>query len=896
MGTSLLGTRVERREDPTLLTGQGQYVGDVKLPGCLHVRFVRSSEPHAKFRVDMSEAAEAAGVVAVYDFEALGGTMVEQRFVPDASFARGALSRGVVRYAGEPVALVVAETLAAAHDAAEMVVVDYEPLPPSMDAEAVFAREHGAGDSAGGGDARGDDGAGDAEGGDTAGDGGADEAGGDAGVGDGGVDEVEGGGAGVGDLGGGEAEGGDAPAMLFPERGSDTMKFRAHQEVPVFGADETVVTVRLENNRMAVAPLESQAVAVEPHDDGKLTVWLSSQGPHENQRGFAASLGLEASDVRVISPWVGGGFGGKGGWVPEHIAVARAAQLLGRPVRWLEDRTENLLSMHARHQIQYARLSVGSDGKIAALETHALADCGGYLEIGGLIVTATVMMAQGVYKIPQLRSSAGAACTNKAPTTAFRGAGRPQATCILERVIDVAAAETGIDPVELRLRNLLQPEDFPFSTPTGATYDTGDYAKTLLKATELADYDALRREQAERRERGDAKLLGIGVCCYVEITAGFGSEDYASVEIGEDGKVLLKAGTSSHGQGHETVFATIVADQLGVDLDDIVFVQSDTAEVPRGQGTGGSRSGQVGGSAVLGACEQVLEDARRLASHLLEADESDIVVADGGLAVAGVPAAKLTWAELASAAKDGAGAAKDSAGAESGSGSGEGAARDGEADGPGTASREDAAANGDSTARGGAAGDGATDLPDRLWAENDFKQENATYPFGTHICVVEVDSETGKVEVLRHIAVDDCGVVMNPMIVEGQQHGGIASGISQALWEHIVYDESGNPRTTNFAEYLFPSAAEFPSFEAHTTETPTDQNPLGVKGIGEAGTIGAIPAAHNAVIDALAHLGIRHLDMPLTPQKIWQAIAAATHTHSPDPAQAPNAKWPSYAS
>lgn len=857
MGTSLLGTRVERREDPTLLTGQGQYVGDVKLPGCLHARFVRSSEPHAEFQVDLSEAAEAAGVVAVYDFEALGATMVEQRFVPDASFARGALSRGVVRYAGEPVALVVAETLAAAHDAAEMVVVDYEPLPPSMDAEAVFAREHGA---AGAG-----------------GDGGADEAGGD-----GGVDEAEGGDAGVG--GADEAEGdtggqtaGEASAMLFPERGSDTMKFRAHQEVPVFGADETVVTVRLENNRMAVAPLESQAIAVEPHDGGKLTVWLSSQGPHENQRGFAASLGLEASDVRVISPWVGGGFGGKGGWVPEHIAVARAAQLLGRPVRWLEDRTENLLSMHARHQIQYARLSVGSDGKIAALETHAVADCGGYLEIGGLVVTATVMMAQGVYKIPQLRSSAGTACTNKAPTTAFRGAGRPQATCILERVMDVAAAETGIDPVELRLRNLLQPEDFPVTTPTGATYDTGDYAKTLLKATELADYDALRREQSDRRERGDAKLLGIGVCCYVEITAGFGSEDYASVEVGEDGKVLLKAGTSSHGQGHETVFATIVADQLGVDLDDIVFVQSDTAEVPRGNGTGGSRSGQVGGSAVLGACEQVLEDARRLAAHLLEADESDIVVADGGLAVAGVPAAKLSWAELASAAKDGAGAAEDSAGAAGGNGSGEGAARDG----------------GD-----GAAGGDAADLPDRLWAENDFKQENATYPFGTHICVVEVDSETGKVEVLRHIAVDDCGVVMNPMIVEGQQHGGIASGISQALWEHIVYDEDGNPRTTNFAEYLFPSAAEFPSFEAHTTETPTDQNPLGVKGIGEAGTIGAIPAAHNAVIDALAHLGVRHLDMPLTPEKIWQAIAAAeTQTQIPAQNSAPfsGPPWPSYA-
>ena len=272
---------------------------------------------------------------------------------------------------------------------------------------------------------------------------------------------------------------------------------------------------------------------------------------------------------------------------------------------------------------------------------------------------------------------------------------------------------------------------------------------------------------------------------------------------------------------------------------------------------------------MLGACERVLEDARRLASHLLEADESDIVVADGGLAVAGVPAAKLSWAELATAAKDGAGAAGG----------------DGGADGSGRASREDGAANGDSAA----SEDGAADLPDRLWAENDFKQENATYPFGTHICVVEVDSETGKVEVLRHIAVDDCGVVMNPMIVEGQQHGGIASGISQALWEHIVYDDSGNPRTTNFAEYLFPSAAEFPQFEAHSTETPTDQNPLGVKGIGEAGTIGAIPAAHNAVIDALSHLGIRHLDMPLTPEKIWQAV------NDPQTRMSAQVHWPSYA-
>ncbi len=822
MGRSLLGTRVERREDPTLLTGEGDYVADLAFEGLLHAKFVTSAEPHARIKLDVAEAESVEGVVAVYTAEALGDTTVPQRFVPDPSFARLPLAKDVVKFVGESVAMVIAETPTAAHDGSELVVVDYTPLPVSMDAEAVFTAEHG-------------------------------------GVGNGGVD------SGMAENSSSSSENSSMqpsslspPSIqppthsprLYPERGSDTlsMRFDAPDFIeledlsPEQVANQQVVTLRLENNRMAVVPLEPHAIVAQPHSGGKFTIWLSSQGPHSIQAGLAKALELDPQDVRVISPWVGGGFGGKGGWVPEHVAVARAAQLLGRPVGWLQDRTENLLSMHARHQVQYGRLRMDESGLFASLETHALADAGGYVEIGGLIPTGTRLMAQGVYKFPQVRSHVGAACTNKAPTTAFRGAGRPQATCLIERLVDLAAAELEVDPLELRLKNLLPPEDFPVSTATGATYDTGDYAVVLHKAAELAGYDTLRAEQEQRREAGNTKLLGIGLCCYVEVTGGAAGPggEFASVEVTTEGKAIVKAGTSSHGQGLETVFATIVSDRLGIS--EVEFIQSDTAEVLRGQGTAGSRSGQMGGSAVAGACDQVLADARRIAAHLLEASEADIVVAEGGLSVAGVPTAFVGWAELAAFAKAG------------------------EA--------------------------GASDLPTQLFCEHDFKQANATYPFGAHVSVVEVDTETGAVEVLRHVAVDDCGVVMNPMIVQGQQHGGIASGVAQALWEHVVYDEDGNPRTTNLAEYLMPSAAEFPFFEVYSNETPTDLNPLGVKGIGEAGTIGAIPATHNAVIDALSHLGVRHLDMPLTPEKLWTAIQEA-QAHGRVPAS--QHPWPSYA-
>jgi carbon-monoxide dehydrogenase large subunit len=427
-------------------------------------------------------------------------------------------------------------------------------------------------------------------------------------------------------------------------------------------------------------------------------------------------------------------------------------------------------------------------------------------------------MAQGVYRIPALAYDCAVAATNTTPMGAYRGAGRPEAAALLERLMDVAAGDLGIDPIELRRRNLIGADEFPFKTLSGATYDSGDYAKALDEVLALAGYDELRAEQARRRAAGGHLQLGIGVSVYVEVTGSTGTE-YAEVELNEDGTATVRSGSSAHGQGHATTFSTIAADMLGLPLERIRFVQSDTALVTRGSGTGGSRSLQLGGSAVRGAIELVLERARALAADLLEAAPEDVVVVPGaGLGVAGVPTKALPWAELAAAA----------------------------------------------ASRG-----------EPLNCEFDFIQAGPTFPFGAHVAVVEVDMETGRVVPLRHIAIDDCGTILNPLIVGGQVHGGLASGISQALWEGFVYDREGNPLTSTLAEYPMPSAAELPSFEWGHTETPSPRNPLGAKGIGESATVGSTPAVQNAVIDALGHLGVRHIDMPCTPQRVWEAINAA---------------------
>jgi carbon-monoxide dehydrogenase large subunit len=773
---SLLGNAVRRVEDPDILLGRASYVDDLDLPGVLHLAFVRSTVAHAGLRsVDTAEAAAMPGVAGVYTAADLDVPVAPGLMVVNPAFARPPLAKGRVRFVGDMVAAVAAETRAAAVDAAELVVVDYEPLPAVVDPET--ATEPGAPPQ---------------------------------------FEEVG------TNLAAGSREAGDGD--------------------PLAGAD-VVVRGRFENQRMAVLPMEGNAIAVVPGDamtgngcaDHDLTVYVATQMPHGWRNQAVEMFGLDPARLRVVAPHVGGAFGGKAGVAPEHAVAVAVALRLGRPVKWVESRSENLVAMpHGRGQVQYVELGLRRDGTIVGLRCRVVGDGGAYAGFGGgLAGWTTKLMAQGPYRIPRIGYDVATVATNTTPMGAFRGAGRPEATAFLERILDMAADELGLDPAEIRRRNFLPPDGFPHQTLMGATYDSGDYDGALTEALRLAGYDALRAEQAERRRRGDRLLLGIGLSAYVEVTAGGNGQEWGSVDVGADGIVTIKAGTSAHGQGHATAFAMLVADRLGLPMEAIRFVQSDTAAVPTGGGTGGSRSLQLGGSAVSGAADGVLAAGRALAASLLEAAEGDIVVSDGGgLGVAGVPARALSWAELATAAEK-----------------------------QGTP----------------------------LVAEQDFAQTGATFPFGAHVAVVEVDAETGLVRPLRHIAVDDCGRVLNPLLVEGQQHGGIAQGIGQALWEAIAYDGDGNPLTATLADYGLPSAAEFPSFETAGTETPTPLNPLGAKGIGESGTVGSMPAVQNAVVDALSHLGVRHLDPPLTPERVWRAIRAAGAGTLPSPWSEPPA-------
>jgi carbon-monoxide dehydrogenase large subunit len=545
---------------------------------------------------------------------------------------------------------------------------------------------------------------------------------------------------------------------------------------------------------------------------------MSTQMPHGARRTLARELGIERDRVRVIAPHVGGAFGGKAGAPPEHLVAAAVARLLGRATRWTETRSEAQLSMHGRGQVQYVELGLTRDGRVTGLRCRVVGDSGAYAGFGGAMAGgSTRYMAQGVYHVPRLAFDAVAVLTNTTPMGALRGAGRPEAAALLERIIDIAADELGIDPVEIRRRNLIGPDEFPYKTLTGATYDVGDYDLPLREALRIADYDGLRREQQARRDRGDAWQLGVGVAVYVEVTGGGG--EFGAVDIDASGDVTVKVGTSSHGQGHATTFSMVAADVLGLPMERIRFVQSDTALVPRGQGTGGSRSLQLGGSAVSGAANLVVDQARGLAARLLEAPEDDVVLgAEGQFHVVGVPTVTVAWTDVADLA----------------------------------------------------ASDGL-----RLGADHDFDADASTFPFGAHVAVVEVDVETGQVRPLRHIAVDDCGRIVNPLVVAGQQHGGAAQGVSQALWERFEYDDEGQPTTATFADYGMPSAADLPPLEAYDTETPTPLNPLGAKGIGESATIGSTPAVQNAVVDAVSHLGVRHVDMPCTASRVWQAIEDA---------------------
>ncbi|HEY4410012.1 MAG TPA: xanthine dehydrogenase family protein molybdopterin-binding subunit [Acidimicrobiia bacterium] len=610
----------------------------------------------------------------------------------------------------------------------------------------------------------------------------------------------------------------DGAPVLFPDHGSNlVVEFDFGRTPDVFEGAERIVTARIRNQRLAPVPLEVNGAAAVPDGDGRLTLWVSNQHPFGVRDPLAGTLGLPAENIRVVCPMVGGGFGAKIGLYPEYAVLAAAALRLGRPARWVETRSESMTALvHGRAQIQDIEIGARADGTIVGLRGHLIADVGAYPGIGAFLPSLTRMMAAGVYAIPKIDVRASVAVTNTTAVGAYRGAGRPEAAALVERAVDMVAAELGLDPVEVRRKNLIPRFEEPHTTVVGATYDVGDYTAALDEVLRRAGYDDLRAEQRRRREAGDRLALGIGVSVYVEVTGAGPVPEFGSVEVHDDGTVTAQTGTSPHGQGHETAFAQIISATIGVPMEKVKLLHSDTAAVPEGQGTYGSRSLQLGGSSILLAAETVLTMARERAATLLEASPDDVVLFDDGrFGVAGTPARSLGWEELA------------------------------------------------------AGGDGP------LRAEAKHPQAGQTYPFGAHVVVVEVDTETGGVKLQRVVAVDDCGRVLNPLLAEGQVHGGLAQGIAQALFEEMAYDADGTPLTATLADYLVPSAAELPSYETAHTETPTPLNPLGAKGIGESGTIGSTPAVQNAIVDAVAHLGVRHIDMPCSPERVWRAIRNA---------------------
>jgi carbon-monoxide dehydrogenase large subunit len=757
----ILGSPVLRSEDRALLTGAARYLDDVPCEGALHAVFVRSPIAHALVRsVDVDDARAMPGVAGVFAAGDIGGLRMPAIEDSPEVFARPLLAIDRVRFVGEPVAVVVAQTRAQAMDAADAVAVVYEPLAPVIDPEKALEP--------------------------------------------------------------------DAP-ILFQAHGSN-LAVRVDdvaQDAGALDGAEVVVRARFVNQRVAPVPMEPNgalAIAGAAPGHPSVMLWASVQAPHDTRRIVARVLGLDPTQVRVRTAAVGGGFGGKIPTYPEHVVITWLARHMGGAVRWSETRSENMVAMtHGRGQVQHVELGATLDGRMRGLRVFVIQDIGAYASEAATLPPLTGLMASGPYRIPRIDFHAVSVVTTTTPVGAYRGAGRPEATWLLERALDMLAAELGIDPAEIRRRNFIPVEAFPYRTPTGANYDSGDPCRALDIALRVAGYAELREEQAARIDRGEIWQLGIGISSYVEVT-GWGSE-FASVAADDRGKVTVLTGTSPHGQGHETAWAQIVADTLGVPFEAITVRHSDTLLVPRGEGTMGSRSLQVGGSAVLRASVALLDKARRLAAHLLEASESDVRRLDGRIGVSGAQELSLSWGELAAAAAE---PSSLPPGMETG-----------------------------------------------LRAQADFEMEDSTYPFGVHVAVVEVDTETGKAKLVRHVAVDDCGRRINPMLVEGQVHGGIAQGAAQALFESVVYDELGNPLTSSLATYTMPGAADLPAFVTVPLETPTDRNPLGAKGVGEGGTIGAGPAVQNAMIDALAHLGVRHIDMPVSPERVWRAIREA---------------------
>ncbi len=753
---SLLGTSVVRVEDPALLTVGGNYIDDLAPDTAAHVRFVRSELAHAELRsIHTSEAAAAPGVVGVFTAADLGLSPLPPAMpMLNADMTRTWLASGTVRYVGEPIAVIVAESLTAAVDAAELVTVDYEPLPVVVTSADALKEE----------------------------------------------------------------------TLLFPDAGTN-VAFAVPSEAgdDFFDDCEVVVSLEFRNQRLAPCPLEPRATLAQwtADADGRehLTQWANTQNAHGTRDALAAALQLEPDQVRVICPDVGGGFGAKNGGYPEDIIVSLLARRLDRPMRWSETRSESMVGLvHGRGMDFTATIGGRSDGTLIAYQCHAVQDGGAYPSIGSVLPFIAKTVACGVYQFERADFSAASVVTNTVPVGAYRGAGRPEAAAAVDRMVDLFAAEVGIDAVEVRRKNFIQPEAFPVTTPTGANMDSGEYEAALQQVIDYADVPALRAEQERRRQDPSARLLGLGWSAYVEIANPMANPEFGSIEVNADGSAIVRTGSSAHGQGHHTAFAQVAADITGIPFDKIEVRHGDTDDIPRGGGTGGSKSLQVGGSAVLRAGETLIDEARSVAADLLEASTDDIVhnPETGEFTVAGTPAIGVTWSDIATKVQESTGS--------------------------------------------------------DLMAEADFAPGQPTFPFGAHLSVVEVDRDTGEVTIVRHISCDDAGIMVNPLLVEGQVHGGVASGIAQAFIEEFHFDDMGNPQTANFMDYALVSAAELPSFERIPQETATPRNPLGAKGIGESGTIGATPAVQHAVIDALSHLGVRHIDIPTTPERVWRAM------------------------
>ncbi|QKG24932.1 xanthine dehydrogenase family protein molybdopterin-binding subunit [Actinomadura verrucosospora] len=781
-----MGSPRKRSEDARLITGRTKWTDNIAPAGTLYVAFLRSPHAHARITgVDVGQARSRPGVVAVFsgaDFAAEQGSLpcawvvTEDMKHPD----HPPMAVDEVRYVGEPVACVVARDRYAAFDALEEIDVDYAPLPAVVDMEAAVAD---------------------------------------------GADLVH------EDLGANTSytwvfENGDLDAAM--------------RDAPV------VLERRYVQQRLIPTAMEPRSVLCVPEGD-EFTLYSATQIPHILRLMLATVTGIGEHRIRVVAPDVGGGFGSKLQVYGEEVIALLLARRLGRPVKWTESRSEgNMTVHHGRDQIQRLTLAAERDGRIRGLKVELLADMGAYL----MLVTPGIpllgaFMFNGIYKMDAYSFTCSGVFTTKTPTDAYRGAGRPEATFAIERLMDELAAELGIDPIEVRRRNWIAHEEFPYDTIAGLTYDSGNYEAATDKALELFEYDKLRAEQADRRERRDAVQLGIGVSTFTEmcglapsrvlgsLSYGAGGWEHASVRMLPSGKVEVVTGSSAHGQGHETAWAQITADRLGVPFEDVKVLHGDTAVSHKGMDTYGSRSLAVGGVALYSACDKVVDKARKVAAHLLEASEEDLEFEGGRFSVRGVQQEGRTLQEVALAAF------------------------------------------------------AAHDLPDGIEPSLDsdatYDPGNFSFPHGTHLCATEVDTETGMVKIRKYVAVDDVGKVVNPLIVEGQVHGGLAQGIAQALYEEAVYDADGNLTTTTMADYLIPSAADLPSFTTDRTETPATSNPMGVKGVGEAGTIASTPAVVNAIVDALRPFGVDDVPMPCTPERVWRALRSESQPDTADP-------------